>query len=49
MRIDPKHELITIWLVQHANFPGNGGKSRAAFEDAAQKQFASFRDGLNTK
>jgi CubicO group peptidase (beta-lactamase class C family) len=45
MRIDPKHELITVWLVQHANFPGDGGKSRDAFEEAAQKQFASAADG----
>jgi CubicO group peptidase (beta-lactamase class C family) len=32
---DRKHGLIFIWLVQHAGFPGEGGKSQEAFRQAA--------------
>jgi CubicO group peptidase (beta-lactamase class C family) len=41
MTIDPVHGLITIWLVQHAGFAGNGGKGEAAFEKAALENFAN--------
>jgi len=41
MTIDPVHGLITIWLVQHVGFAGNGGKSEAAFEEAAVDNFAN--------
>ena len=41
MRIDPRKGLITIWLVQHADFPGDGAKSFDTFEDFATKQFSS--------
>ena len=36
---DRKHGLILIWLVQHAGFPGNGGKSQEAFRRAALESF----------
>ncbi|MSR32043.1 MAG: class A beta-lactamase-related serine hydrolase [Gemmataceae bacterium] len=36
MAIDPSRGLITVWLVQHAGFPGNGGQSQAAFKKAAE-------------
>jgi CubicO group peptidase (beta-lactamase class C family) len=39
LRIDPKRGFATVWLVQHAGFPGEGRKSREAFEEAAAKQF----------
>ena len=39
MLIDRPHGLILIWLVQHNGFPGNGGKSRAAFETAAMESY----------
>jgi CubicO group peptidase (beta-lactamase class C family) len=39
MRIDPKRGLITIFLVQHAGFPGKGDQSRGAFIDAARKRW----------
>jgi CubicO group peptidase (beta-lactamase class C family) len=39
MTIDPKRGLITIFLVQHAGFPGEGGKSQAAFRKAAEERF----------
>jgi CubicO group peptidase (beta-lactamase class C family) len=40
MHIDRKHGLIFIWMVQHAGFPGNGGNSQAAFQNAALEMFA---------
>ncbi len=36
MTIDPQHGLITVWLVQHAGFPGDGGQSQGAFKKAAE-------------
>jgi CubicO group peptidase (beta-lactamase class C family) len=41
MTIDPRHGLVTIWLVQHAGFPGNGAKSEAAFQQLAVRDFAN--------
>ncbi len=35
MNIDFKRGLVTIYMVQHAGFPGDGGQSRGAFEKAA--------------
>ncbi len=39
MTIDPKRGLITVFMVQHAGFPGDGGKSQGAFRDAANNLF----------
>jgi CubicO group peptidase (beta-lactamase class C family) len=40
MRIDPERGLITVYMVQHAGYPGKeGGKVREAFEKAAVKEF----------
>lgn len=39
MTIDSKQKLVTVFMVQHAGFPGNGGQSLAAFKKAAQEQF----------
>jgi len=41
MSINTKHGLITVFMVQHAGFPGDGYKSRSAFEKAAEKEFGS--------
>lgn len=41
MRIDAERGLITIFLVQHAGFPGDGGESLGAFRRAAEQ----FGDG----
>lgn len=35
MTIDAKHGLVLVYLVQHAGFPGEGGKARGAFQHAA--------------
>jgi CubicO group peptidase (beta-lactamase class C family) len=40
MGIDPQHQLITVFLVQHAGYPGvNGGKIHSTFVNAAVEQF----------
>jgi CubicO group peptidase (beta-lactamase class C family) len=39
MTVDSKRGLITVFLVQHAGFPGNGGQSHGAFEKAARERF----------
>jgi CubicO group peptidase (beta-lactamase class C family) len=39
MSIDSKRGLITVWLVQHAGFPGDGGKSQGAWKQAVDQQF----------
>ena len=39
MNIDTKRGLITVWLVQHAGFPGDGGKAQGAFRHVAETQF----------
>ncbi|MEZ5944760.1 MAG: serine hydrolase domain-containing protein [Planctomycetaceae bacterium] len=36
---DKDQGLIFIWLVQHAGFPGEGGKSQDAFRQAAIQEF----------
>ncbi len=41
MNIDTTHDLITIWMVQHAGFPGTGDQSSGAFRGAAEEQFAN--------
>ena len=43
MTIDSKTGLITIFMVQHAGFPGNGKQSLGAFHKAADEQFAPPR------
>jgi CubicO group peptidase (beta-lactamase class C family) len=43
MTIDLKHELITVWMVQHAGFPDNGGKSQETFRKTAQVQFRNSK------
>ena len=37
MSIDPNKKLVTIWMVQHAGFPGDGNKAQGTFHDAAIK------------
>jgi CubicO group peptidase (beta-lactamase class C family) len=36
MTIDPQRGLITVWMVQHAGFPGDGGKAHQVFKQAAE-------------
>jgi CubicO group peptidase (beta-lactamase class C family) len=40
MGLDPEHKLVTVFLVQHAGYPGrNGGKVHPAFMKAAVEAF----------
>jgi CubicO group peptidase (beta-lactamase class C family) len=41
MNIDSKRGLITVFLVQHAGFPGDGGKSQGAFRKVAEERFGN--------
>jgi CubicO group peptidase (beta-lactamase class C family) len=41
MWIDPQHQLVTVFMVQHAGYPGkDGGKIQPAFTKAAMDLFA---------
>lgn len=44
LQIDTKRGLVTVFMVQHNGFPGNGGQSLAAFRKAAEARF-----GKNTE
>jgi CubicO group peptidase (beta-lactamase class C family) len=35
MSVDTKRGLITVWMVQHAGYPGDGGKSHGVFVSEA--------------
>jgi CubicO group peptidase (beta-lactamase class C family) len=39
MDVDTKRGLVTVWMVQHAGFPGNGNQNQGAFRKAAEQQF----------
>jgi CubicO group peptidase (beta-lactamase class C family) len=40
MTVDPRRGLVLVFLVQHAGFPGDGGKSLGTFQKAAYERFA---------
>jgi CubicO group peptidase (beta-lactamase class C family) len=42
IRVDPVHGIATAWLVQHAGYPGQGAKSKEAFEEVVE---TLYRDG----
>jgi CubicO group peptidase (beta-lactamase class C family) len=39
MTVDVENGIITVFMVQHAGFPGNGKESGGAFKAAAVKAF----------
>ncbi|HEX4610735.1 MAG TPA: serine hydrolase domain-containing protein, partial [Urbifossiella sp.] len=39
MWVDPGKGLVTVWLVQHAGYPGDGGKAQDAFRRAAEARY----------
>jgi CubicO group peptidase (beta-lactamase class C family) len=39
MSIDPEKHLIFVYMVQHAGFPGDGGKGNGLFQKAALEAF----------
>jgi CubicO group peptidase (beta-lactamase class C family) len=40
MTVDTQHRLVFVWMVQHADFPRDGAKSRDAFMQAGKAAFA---------
>jgi CubicO group peptidase (beta-lactamase class C family) len=43
MHIDTRRGLITVFMVQHAGFPNNGGESSSAFRKAAEARFGNLK------
>ena len=41
MQIDSKRGLVTVFMVQHNGFPGNGGQSLQAFRKAAEQMYGN--------
>ncbi len=41
MLIDAKHGLVYVYMIQHAGFPGDGGKAKEAFHKAAAETFGA--------
>ena len=39
LSINLTHDLLTVWLIQHAGFPGDGSQSQTAFKTAAFEAF----------
>jgi CubicO group peptidase (beta-lactamase class C family) len=39
MNVDPKRGIVTVWLVQHAGFVGDGGKAQGAWRAAVEKRY----------
>ena len=39
MEIRPTKGIVTIWMVQHAGFPGDGGKAQEVFKNWALQRF----------
>jgi CubicO group peptidase (beta-lactamase class C family) len=40
MEIRPAKGLAVVWMVQHAGFPGDGGKAQGVFKNWANERFA---------
>ncbi len=39
LSVDPQRGLVTVWMVQHAGYPGDGNKAQGAFNKYAQDSF----------
>jgi CubicO group peptidase (beta-lactamase class C family) len=40
MTVDTARGLVTVWMIQHAGFPGEGGKAHGEFQKAAFTAFS---------
>jgi CubicO group peptidase (beta-lactamase class C family) len=40
MEINPSQGLVTVWMVQHGGFPGEGGKAQGVFKNWAMERTA---------
>jgi hypothetical protein len=45
MSVDRERGLVLVFLVQHAGFPGDGGKSKDAFTRAALEKYGKAKRG----
>ncbi len=43
MNIDTKRGLVTVWMVQHNGFPGNGAQALGAFRNAAEERYGTSK------
>ena len=43
MTVDTKRGLVYVYMVQHAGFPGDGGKSQGAFRKAAEEKYGAAK------
>lgn len=43
MSIDRKRGLILVWMVQHAGYPGDGGRAQSVFREAAIGMFGGSK------
>jgi CubicO group peptidase (beta-lactamase class C family) len=41
MTVDTAKGLVTVWMIQHAGFPGEGGKAQGAFQKVAYESFGN--------
>ncbi|MBS0206616.1 MAG: beta-lactamase family protein [Planctomycetes bacterium] len=41
MTVDPQSGLVTVWMIQHAGYAGNGGEAQGTFNKAAKAAFGS--------
>jgi CubicO group peptidase (beta-lactamase class C family) len=41
MEVLPDKGLVIVWMVQHAGFPGDGGKAQGEFRQWATSRFAA--------
>jgi CubicO group peptidase (beta-lactamase class C family) len=49
MNIDVKRGLVTVWMVQHAGFPGDGDKAQGEFKKALRRSLGrSERNSITT-
>ncbi len=42
MNVDTKRGLITIWMVQHTAFPGEGARCLSVFKESAEARFGNL-------
>jgi CubicO group peptidase (beta-lactamase class C family) len=40
MTVDTKRGLVTVFMVQHSGFPGNGNQSQGVWRKAAYEMFS---------
>ena len=41
MEVQPGKGIVTIWMVQHGGFPGDGSKAQGVFKQWAAERFGN--------